>query len=96
MRPALDDKILTSWNALAIAGLARAGRALDEPRWVDLAVAATDALRRTAWRDGQLLATRRGERADLNAYLDDHAFLLDALLEAHAGALPAPGLRHGP
>ena len=53
----------------------------DEPRWADLAFAAADALKRTAWRDGRLYATRRGERAELNAYLDDHAFLLAALLE---------------
>ena len=81
VRPGLDDKILTSWNALAIAGLARAARALSEPRWSDLACAAVDALRRTAWRDGRLLATRKGERAHLNAYLDDYAFTLLALLE---------------
>ena len=81
VRPGLDDKILTSWNALAIAGLARAARALDEPRWADLALAAADALRRTAWRDGRLLATRKDDRAHLNAYLDDYAFLLAALLE---------------
>jgi len=81
VRPGLDDKILTSWNALAIAGLARAGRALAMPSWIDLATNAADALRRTAWRDGRLLATRKGERAHLNAYLDDHAFLLAALLE---------------
>ena len=81
VRPGRDDKILTSWNALAIAGLARAARALGQPRWADLAFAAADALKRTVWRDGRLLATRRGNRSDLNAYLDDHAFLLSALLE---------------
>ena len=82
VRPGLDDKILTSWNALAIAGLARAARALDVPEWVGARRARpTDALRRTAWRDGRLLATRKGERAHLNAYLDDHAFLLAALIE---------------
>jgi uncharacterized protein YyaL (SSP411 family) len=81
VRPGLDDKILTSWNALAIAGLARAARALDQPAWADLAFAATDALYRTAWRDGRLLATRKGEVAHQNAYLDDHAYLLHALLE---------------
>jgi len=81
VRPGLDDKILTSWNALAIAGLARAARALDQPGWTDLAIAATDALRRTVWREGRLLATRKGERAHLNGYLDDYAFLLGALLE---------------
>ena len=81
VRPGLDDKILTSWNALAIAGLARAARALALPAWADLAVAATDALRRTAWRDGRLSATRKGQQAHLNAYLDDYAFLLAALVE---------------
>ena len=81
IRPGLDDKILTSWNALAIAGLARAARALDEPSWGDYAFAATNVLRRTVWRDGRLLATRKGQRAHLNAYLDDYAFLLAALVE---------------
>ena len=81
VRPGRDDKILTSWNALMIGGLARAARALDEPAWAELAIDATDALRRTAWRDGRLLATRKGARAQLNGYLDDYAFLLAALLE---------------
>jgi hypothetical protein len=81
VRPGLDDKILTSWNALAIGGLARAARALDVPQWIDLAASATDALRRRSWRGGRLLATRKGEHAHLNAYLDDHAFLLAALVE---------------
>ena len=81
VRPGLDDKILTSWNALAIAGLARAARSLSMAGWAELAVSATDSLRRTLWRDGRLLATRKGDRAHLNAYLDDYAFLLAALLE---------------
>jgi uncharacterized protein len=79
--PGLDDKILTSWNALAIAGLARASRRLEMPAWADLAFSAVDAVKRTAWRDGRLLATRKGERVHLNAYLDDYAFLLSALDE---------------
>ena len=82
VRPGLDDKILTSWNALAIAGLARAARALDEPP-VGGSRRARPPTRCDArsWRDGRLLATRKGERAHLNAYLDDYAFLLRALLE---------------
>ncbi len=73
--------MLTSWNALAIRGLARAARALHRP---DLAAAATRALdfvRRDLWRDGRLLATTREGRARLPAYLDDHALLADAILE---------------
>ena len=81
IRPGRDDKILTSWNALAIAGLARASRALDVPQWAGLAAGAADALRASVWRDGRLLATRKGDHAHLNAYLDDYAFLLAALIE---------------
>jgi uncharacterized protein YyaL (SSP411 family) len=81
VRPGLDDKVLTSWNALAIAGLARAARALADPALADLALCTLDAIRATAWRDGRLYATRQDGRGVLNAYLDDHAFLLDALME---------------
>lgn len=82
VRPGLDDKVLTSWNALAVSGLATAARALDEPRYGVLATGALDALARTVWRDGRLHATRRGEEGALPAYLDDHAFLLEALVAA--------------
>ncbi len=80
-RPGRDDKVLTSWNALAIGALARASRAQDEPRWADLAIAGADALRLTVWRDGRLLAARFADQVDLNGYLDDYAFLLAALVE---------------
>jgi uncharacterized protein len=53
----------------------------DEPGWIDMAQQAADFLRTTMWQDGRLLATCKAGRAHLNAYLDDHAFLLDAMLE---------------
>jgi uncharacterized protein YyaL (SSP411 family) len=79
--PARDEKILTSWNALAIRGLARAARALDRVDLGDAATRALDELRRTAWRDGRLLATSKDGHAQCNAYLDDYVFLADAVLE---------------
>jgi len=82
VRPGLDDKILTAWNGLMIRGLAIAGRLLDEPALVDAAQAAIDFLRREAWRDGRLHAAWKDGAARFPAYLDDHAFLLDALLES--------------
>jgi uncharacterized protein YyaL (SSP411 family) len=81
VRPGRDEKVLTSWNALMIKGMARAGRVFGRPEWIDSARRAADFVRGTLWRDGRLLATYKDERAHLNAYLDDHAFLLDALLE---------------
>jgi len=81
VRPGRDDKLLTSWNALMIAALARAGRSLDQPAWLAAAREAADFIRSTMWRDGKLLATYKDGRAHLNAYLDDHAFMLAALIE---------------
>ena len=80
-RPECDDKILTSWNALAIRALATAARVLERD---DLAVAATEALqflRDQHWRDGRLLATSANGPARLDAYLDDYVFLVEAILE---------------
>jgi hypothetical protein len=79
--PGLDDKILTSWNALMIRGLAIAARVLDRPDLADAAAAAVDFLRTRLLVDGRLLATFRDGRARLNAYVDDYAFLLDAVVE---------------
>jgi uncharacterized protein YyaL (SSP411 family) len=79
--PGLDDKILTSWNALMIRGLAIAARALDRSDLADAAAAAVDFIRTSLVVDGKVLATFKDGRARLNGYLDDHAFLLDAVLE---------------
>jgi uncharacterized protein YyaL (SSP411 family) len=82
VRPGRDDKQLTSWNALMVAGLAHAGRVMARPDWVNAAHAAIDFLHAKLWRNGRLFASYKHGTARLNAYLDDHAFLLDALLEA--------------
>jgi uncharacterized protein YyaL (SSP411 family) len=79
--PGLDDKILTSWNALAIRGLALAARNLEEPRFAEAAEHALAFIRENLWRDGRLLATSKDGVSHLNAYLDDYAYLAQALLE---------------
>jgi uncharacterized protein YyaL (SSP411 family) len=79
--PARDEKILTSWNALMIKGMAIASRVLHRSDLADAATAAIDFIRHTLWRDGRLLATYKDGRAHLPAYLDDYAYLADALLE---------------
>jgi uncharacterized protein YyaL (SSP411 family) len=81
VRPARDEKILTSWNALGIRGMAIAARALGRDELRDSAARALDFVRRSQWRDGRLLATSMDGRAHLNAYLDDYVFLADAVLE---------------
>jgi uncharacterized protein YyaL (SSP411 family) len=81
VHPARDEKVLTSWNALMIRGMAVAARALERE---DLELSATRALdltREKLWRGERLLATYMEGRAHLNAYLDDYVYLADAILE---------------
>jgi uncharacterized protein len=81
VRPGLDDKRLTAWNALMISALAEAGAVLEEPRYIDAAVAcASFVLAELRTADGRLLRTWKDERAQIEAYLEDYAFLLGALL----------------
>jgi len=79
--PGRDEKVLTSWNAMMVRGMAHAARVFAEPSWLASARGALDFIRGTLWKDGRLLATYKDGHAHLNAYLDDYAFLLDALLE---------------
>jgi len=79
--PGRDEKQLTAWNALAIRGLAIAGRALERPELNAAAARAVDFIADKLLIDGRLLASYKDGKARFPAYLDDHAFLLDALLE---------------
>ena len=75
VRPARDEKIIVAWNGFMIEALARTGRALGEPRFVQAASRAADSLEAHLWRDGRLLRYARDGAADLWGYLDDYAYL---------------------
>lgn len=79
--PGRDEKQLTAWNALAIRGMAVAGRTLDRSDFVDAAARAVDFLQTRLLVGGRLRATYKDGEARFAGYLDDHAFLLDAILE---------------
>ena len=81
VRPGLDDKRLTSWNALMISALGEAGAVLEEPRYLDAATACADFVLGDLRDDERrLLRSFNAGQARLGAYLEDHAFLLEALL----------------
>ena len=83
-QPLLDTKILTSWNALMIRGLAHAGQVLEERRYLDAATRAADfLLHHHRLPDGGLYRTSRDGKPKYNGFLDDYAFFGQALLAIH-------------
>jgi uncharacterized protein YyaL (SSP411 family) len=84
-QPGLDDKILTSWNALAIRAFVRGWAVLDDPQLLAAAVRGADFVRRHLTRDdGRLLRTWKDGLARYPAYLDDHAFFAAACADLFA------------
>jgi uncharacterized protein YyaL (SSP411 family) len=81
VHPGRDDKILTSWNGLMIQAMAHAGRVLERPDFIASAERAMDFIQSQLWRDNRLLATHKDGKSHLNAYLDDHVFLIAGTLE---------------
>ena len=80
VHPTLDAKRLTSWNALLADGFLRAGRALDRAEWLGEADRILEFIRERMWRDGRLFAVYNDGESRFPAYLDDHAWLLQAVL----------------
>ncbi len=78
--PACDNKILTSWNALMIKGMLTAGLFLQDPTYITSAHRALNFIRKNLWQHKRLLASYNDGKAHLSAYLDDYAFLLDAMI----------------
>ncbi len=79
-RPGLDDKVITSWNGLAIRGLTRTGVVLHERDWIDAASRALDFITANLFDDGGLYATWRAGRVGARGFLDDYANLIEATL----------------
>jgi hypothetical protein len=78
--PHRDEKILTSWNALMIKGMADAACFLNKNECAESAIKALGFIEKTMWKNGRLFATYKDGKAHLNGYLDDYAFLIHAIL----------------
>jgi uncharacterized protein YyaL (SSP411 family) len=83
IKPGRDDKILTSWNALMISGFAKGYRVTDNRRYLDCAVNAINFIENkiAISGEGRLRRTFKNGVSKLNAYLDDYAFYVNALLD---------------
>lgn len=85
-----DDKVLTAWNGLVMAALARAGLVLDEPWYLDAARQTAEFLaEKLTTSDGRLLARWRDGDAAHPGKLDDYAFLAYGLLELYSATFDA-------
>ncbi len=80
IKPFRDEKILTSWNSLMVKGLLLAGENLKDQRYITAAQKTLDFIQQKLWQKGALLASYKDGKAYLAAYLDDYAYLIDALL----------------
>ncbi|MEN0006354.1 MAG: thioredoxin domain-containing protein [Bacteroidota bacterium] len=81
IRPGLDDKILTSWNALMLLGLIDAYKALGNRKYLALAIKNATFLEREMMQpDGSLLRNHKDGKSVINAFLDDYAFLIQAFV----------------
>ncbi|KAB2879177.1 thioredoxin domain-containing protein [bacterium] len=87
IHPLKDDKILTDWNGLMIAALAKGAQVFDKPEYADAARRAADFILSTL-RDpnGRLLKRYRQGAAGLPAHLDDYAFMVWGLLDLYETA----------
>jgi uncharacterized protein YyaL (SSP411 family) len=93
VHPHKDDKVLTAWNGLMIAALAYAGRALQEPRYVDRALKAARFVGHLQREDGSLPIRYREGDAKGEGFLDDYAFLAWGMLELYEATLDSLWLK---
>jgi uncharacterized protein len=95
VRPGLDDKRLCSWNALMISALAEAGAALEREDYLAAAVDCAEfVLGEMQTADGRLLRTWKAGRGHIDAYLEDHAYLLEALQTLYEATFDPRWYRH--
>ena len=79
--PGLDDKVLTSWNALMITAFAKGYRVTNEKKYLDAAEKCIDFIENNLVKDGKLLRTYKDGKAKLQGYLEDYSYFGVSLLD---------------
>lgn len=83
IRPATDDKLLTSWNAMLVSGLVDAYKALQHKAYLDLAISTTDFLLQTRLTQAKRLLRTQKNGKSISGFLDDYAFMIEALINLY-------------
>lgn len=79
-QPALDDKVLASWNGMMIAAMARAAAVLHEPKYLRAALRACEFTRSRMMVDGVLMRSWRGGVANVPGFLEDYAGVIEGFV----------------
>lgn len=88
VRPGLDDKSLTSWNAMMLKGYVDAYNTFDEPSFMEAALKNADHLLKNLRReDGGLLHNYKNGRSTINGYLEDYAFVTEAFIALYEATM---------
>lgn len=85
--PGIDDKVLTGWNAMTVKGLAHAGVIFNEPRYIDLGTEVMSTLLKNQWDGNQLKRNFKNGDSTIDAFLEDYAHMIDALIALHQADL---------
>jgi len=80
-KPRLDDKCLTSWNAIMLKGFVGAYKALKNTKYLDLALKNADFIIKNLWsKEGNLFHNYKNKKSTINGYLEDYCFVIDAFI----------------
>jgi uncharacterized protein YyaL (SSP411 family) len=94
-RPRLDDKCLTSWNAIMLKGFADAFKALGDENYLNTALRNADFIIKNLWSpEGNLSRSYKNGQATINGYLEDYAFVIDAFISVYEVTLDEKWLQY--
>ena len=83
-KPRLDDKCLTSWNAIMLKGFVDAYKALEKPKYLDLALQNADFIIKNMWsNEGNLFHNYKKQKSTINGYLEDYSLVIDAFISLY-------------
>jgi uncharacterized protein YyaL (SSP411 family) len=94
-KPRLDDKCITSWNAIMLHGYVAAYKALGNPKFLTIALNNGHFIREKVWHEeGHLFRTYKNGIATINAYLEDYAHVIQSFIALYEVTLDEEWLRH--
>ena len=83
-KPRLDDKCLTSWNAIMLKGFIDAYKALEEPKYLDLALQNANFIIKNLWSgEGNLFHNYKNQKSTINGYLEDYGWVISAFISLY-------------